>query len=170
MIHLNELVGFIQDSVLSASDLLKQKNLELLETFFEKIPENEKTGKTSKKEPETEDDIYKPKTVKVLFPRMTKDGPVAHEVHVPLITLIPMNMLELSELKFTAELEATLKDDKLFVSFHPTKKENSSEDEQIEKPRSTTSLEIILKPTTTPQGLRKLIEGYEKTLRAQIPE
>jgi len=34
---------------------------------------------------------------------------------------------------------------------------------------STAKLEIVLKPGETTEGMKDIIEGYEKVLRAQIP-
>ncbi len=157
MINLDNLVAAIYQAVLSASDALADKNLEILDTYFEPSEEGEPTK-------------LQPKTVVIQYPQVTAKGVNVHDVHVPLIALIPVNMTQISEVKMRTSLEVTLEEGQLKVAFSPSTGDNDSgDDNQGGNSTSNATLDITLSPTTTPDGLKKLIEGYEKALRAQIP-
>lgn len=152
----------IYNSVLSANDALAQKNVELLQLYFEEseegINKEDETINVSK---------LKPKTVTIQYPNVTAKGVEVHDVQVPLIAIAPVSMSKISEVKVTTTLELYLDDGVLKVSF-PSKKKADNQEAQI-SPNSISTIEITLSPATTPDGLLKIIEGYEKALRAQIP-
>jgi hypothetical protein len=52
------------------------------------------------------------------------------------------------------------------------KTENTTEDDATwfkEKAKGISQLELVIEPTAASEGLHKIIEGYEKVLRSQIP-
>ena len=53
-------------------------------------------------------------------------------------------------------------DDNLSISF-PSKTKTNEENKHL------ATLEVNIDKATTPEGLKKLIEGYDRALRAQIP-
>lgn len=113
----------------------------------------------------------KPKMVTIQYPTETSEGFKVHDVHVPLMTLIPMALPQITELRFTTDLEISVdENDDLKVSF-PTKKKdnrlfkNGDNDEK----KSNATLEVVLNASNMSSGLQKIVEGYEKVLRAQIP-
>jgi hypothetical protein len=116
----------------------------------------------------------RPKTVTLQYPQKTPHGPEIHDVHVPLITLVPMSMAQVSEVKLRTDLELFVEKDQLGVSF-PTKcqktKPSSKNDKSgaDESEKCTATLEITVTPSGPSDGLLKVVEGYEKALRAQIP-
>ncbi|MGD2085451.1 MAG: DUF2589 domain-containing protein [Candidatus Aminicenantes bacterium] len=175
MFKLDQFIDAIQKAVNSATDGLIKKNHEIFESFFETLDgadegaltdAGESSGKGHRK--------LKPKTVTVQYPMITPDGPQVHDVQVPLITLVPVAMAHITEVKVRTELELFIESDELEVGFPPrsTKLKTTTDLEEIEDERSqraNTTLEITVKPSSPSQGLLKLIEGYEKALRAQIP-
>ena len=161
MINLDNLIHAIYASVLSAGDALAQKNMEILETYFENADEPD----TSK---------LKPKTVTIQYPRVTSSGVEVHDVIVPLIALVPISMTKITKVKLKTNLEIYLNDNELSVGFLSKQTTDCSkhDDDSNEKSKVDTptgSLEISISPAMAPDGLKKLIEGYEKALRAQIP-
>lgn len=124
-----------------------------------------------------------PKTVAIDYPMMTSNGPTVHTVHVPLITLVPFVATQVSKLVFKTNLELQASSEgKLQVSFPssgssgaPPPSRGEEHGEPSPKGEGTpagtlsASLEIVVEATPPPDGLRKLIEGYERALRAQIP-
>ncbi|MDE5118927.1 MAG: hypothetical protein O4965_01675 [Trichodesmium sp. St19_bin1] len=70
-------------------------------------------------------------------------------------------------MKFRTELEIQSEDDELLVSFPSSQSTKAESQESSVLPRAT--LDITLTPHQGPEGLKKIVEGYEKVLRAQIP-
>ncbi|MCB0707761.1 MAG: DUF2589 domain-containing protein [Saprospiraceae bacterium] len=164
MIGFDNFIHSIYHSVLSANDALAQKNTELLQLYFEES--EDKTQPGSKGSPGDFSKL-KPKTVTIQYPNVTAKGVEVHDVQVPIIAIAPVSMSKISEVKVTTTLELSLEDDALMISF-PSKKQEDNKDEPTPNCGFST-IEITLNPMTPPDGLRKIIEGYEKALRAQIP-
>ncbi len=117
--------------------------------------------------------LLKPKMVALQYPLTTKDGPRVHVVHVPLISLVPISQVQLADLKFTTELDIGLSGDTLLVSFPKAESEKGAgagkNSDKSELKTSRASLEVAINSTTTPAGLKHLVDGFERALRAQIP-
>jgi len=188
MITFESLIRAFHEAVLSANDTLTQKNANILTEFFEEdelkpdIKDKLKRLKKSKDRNEINELIdllneqfdieeptvskkLKPKMVTIQYPYETPEGAGVHDVHVPLISLVPVSQAGIEEVNIRTELELALKQDKLMVSF--PKKEGFVKGDSEGKSIST--IDIKLKPTEETDGLKKLIEGYDKVLRAQIP-
>ncbi len=193
---LNKLVSAIQKSVVSASELIQKRNLDLLEVYFEKADGTDVkaqlrdalsasiSGEGPHKAKELVDKVMDsissdivnaynnsteslvPKTVTIQYPKMTTKGPDQHMVTVPLIALVPINLIQLSCLTLKTELEVVESGDELEISF-PVK--TSEQDEPLSSRPGIATLEITIDKSTPPNGLQKLVEGYEKALRAQLP-
>lgn len=114
-----------------------------------------------------------PKTVSIQYPDQTKDGLIHREVKVPLITLVPLSMSQVTEVKLHAELEVTVDSstDELMVSFpvNVPAGEDGVKDDADKSKSNLATIDITIQPHRGTPGLRKLVEGYEKVLRAQIP-
>lgn len=116
----------------------------------------------------TEGEI-RPKTVILNYPTNTSDGSlIMKEVHVPLITLIPLQFSKVDELKLQAELELGLADDEVHVSFGKIAG-NGKDDSGETTKRSIGNIEITLKPMEVSDGMEQIIEAYEKILKSQLP-
>ncbi|MDD1781155.1 DUF2589 domain-containing protein [Enterovibrio sp. ZSDZ35] len=113
--------------------------------------------------------IHRPKMVAMAFPRQGKNGEIEKTiVNVPLITLCPISSPRIKEVHFEAELEVTADDnDELHVAFRPLG--GNQAENQVRPDDTNTKIAITLVGHEPPKGLQKVIEGYEKALRAQIP-
>jgi hypothetical protein len=92
------------------------------------------------------------------------------DVSVPLITLIPISFSTVSAVKFVSELEIIENENDVEISF-PLKKttDYKGETETTNNSDGNAKIEITISPQENSEGLKKLIEGYEKILRSQIP-
>jgi hypothetical protein len=190
--NLDHLVTAIQQGALTAANAIQNHNLKLIDIYFEET-DGEDVG-TSLKEalrssikghedgkaealadevmksisPDLLDTFkkekgkLKPKTVTLQYPKITAKGSEIHDVIVPLISLVPITLTEIANVKFKTDLEVQLIDDNLSISF-PSKTKTNEEDKHL------ATLEVSIDKAATPEGLKKLIEGYDKALRAQIP-
>ncbi|MEO0580756.1 MAG: DUF2589 domain-containing protein [Bacteroidota bacterium] len=122
----------------------------------------------------------KPKTVTLQYPYQTSEGLQIVDVQVPLITLVSLSPTQIDEVKLRIGLELLLEEntrtgeDTLLVKFlsSPSTPTGSPPDPPTSPPPSETHqsfIELKFRPSDTPEGIRKLVEGYEKILRAQIP-
>ncbi len=173
MIKFQALMQAIHQSIHDAARAVEEQGIKHIDDFFELIEadDDEKEQGSSGKNAKT----YRPKTYSMEFPSRTPDGIKTVVVEVPLITLSPISSPRISEVKFTTKLEVTSDEsDQLYVAFPMSPKQKKqgffSKPESSSSPDSTnTTIEITLKGDEPPEGLQKLIEGYERALRAQIP-
>ncbi|QMU64087.1 MAG: DUF2589 domain-containing protein [Flavobacteriaceae bacterium] len=190
--NLEQLVSVIQKGALAASTAIQNQSLKLIDLYFEETDGEDlntslkdalissMSGQDKKRATELAEKIMssistdlkdvfakargklKPKTVTIQYPRETAKGVVSQEVIVPLISLVPISLTEMSQVKFKTDLEVNLVDDELAISF-PEKIKDRESDVNI------ASLEVVIDKTHPTDGLKKLIEGYDRALRAQIP-
>ncbi|GCC51439.1 DUF2589 domain-containing protein [Chryseotalea sanaruensis] len=104
------------------------------------------------------------KTVALQFPEQSSNGITMRNAHVPLISLVPVTMAQVSEVKFKTPLELQVENDELIISFSPTVSES-----KIENQHTVASIEITITPQASAAGLKALIKGYDNLLRSQIP-
>ncbi|AOY81807.1 DUF2589 domain-containing protein [Moorena producens JHB] len=219
MIKFDAFINAIHTAILSANDSLIDKNLDILENFFEVTEEESEEFQSTLDEAlaavsdvlnqerapkqrrlareklvtmretlegvrsslskqaasreisnqDTLPDKLKPKMTTIQFPEKTASGVVMSDVRVPLITLVPLSMTQVSEVKFRTELEIQSENDELLVSF-PSSQSTTPDDQKKESSApARATLEITLTPHHGTEGLKKIVEGYEKVLRAQIP-
>jgi len=157
MIKFRELVQSINEAAKLANQTVADNEGKIIQDFFDYNKETKK---------------YKAKTITIDYPATDVDGKIdTVDIQVPLITLVPIRPAIIDELKFTTLLDIDLNNDELVVSFSP---ESSSSKSGIfsekNKAKTTAELELIIKPNEHSEGLNKLIEGYEKILRSQIPD
>lgn len=197
MINLEEFVHSIHVATASAGEALIEKNLGLLERFFEAAEEDDEdithmahVGRSDRKaesrsprrsKRETERDgfsvdsedipVLRPRMVAMQYPTVTKDGPGVQTVNVPLITLIPLSQVELREMSFATELDLSVNGDALQVSFPKRTLKNQEMAEEGAKLGNggKAHLEVKIAAMETPDGLKYIIDGYERALRAQVP-
>lgn len=214
MIKFDAFINAIHTAILSANDALMDKNLEVLDKYFEAAEDSEefqsaldaalialndflgaerqrptrqkvttmlaslegvREALSQKGISETEPkraslpERLRPKMTTLQFPHKTANGVVMSDVSVPLITLVPLSMTQISEVKFSTELEIQVENDELLVSFPATQSATPDVSESESQGSSRASLQITLTPHHGTEGLRKIVEGYEKILRAQIP-
>lgn len=198
MISFQALMHAVQQSIHSAAQAVESAGFKHIDKFFDKVI-NEDTQDKRDKSKElseainsgnnakadallkelndlpgddatgTEDDAtYRPKMVAMAFPSQGADGVDSTIVNVPLITLCPISSPRIKDVKFSADLEVTADDsDELHVAFRAP--QVTGGENTITKDSTNTRIEISLVGHEPPEGLQKIIEGYEKALRAQIP-
>jgi hypothetical protein len=167
MISFKSFVNAIHDAIMNASDSLMDKNVGLLEKYFEQTTTEEVDNEGNKVSKET----LKPRTVILEYPSPTMDptlleseGIERTEVQVPLITLVPLQMSQIKKAVFSADFEIEIVDDEIQLHF-PNKKNNLFK----KKPKTILGkLEVTISPMETSEGLRLVVEGYESMLKRQI--
>jgi hypothetical protein len=110
-----------------------------------------------------------PKMVTFMYPGKTPEGKMSSiPVHIPMIALAPISLTEISEVKLKTELEIQVDaEDNLLVTF--PSRQAGPKNEVEDQSRSVTILEVTLTPRQETNGWRKMVAGYERILRAQIP-
>lgn len=213
MVSLKSFIQAIHDAILNASDALMEKNMDLLNQYFEEEEDgavkekmneaivaaekvtNPKVKVTRKSLTDALDSIRSlkdslnaheasnqdldskqlyPKTVTLNYPTVNDEGDLEHkEVHVPLLTLVPIQFSQVSELKLTADLQLTLVDDQLQVSLGKHRPAKNSSAKGIEEDGTSKNnignIEIVIKPQEVSDGMQHVIDAYEKILKAQLP-
>jgi hypothetical protein len=167
LIKLTQLVTAIQGAVDQAMETVSRENINTLMGYFHQ----------SKKSVSLEDssdfkdiEYLTPKTVRMRYPKMTKDGPVEHFISVPLITLIPVPSLQLDDVKVEMDLEVMEDNGEVMIGFPQSKKGGlfrSASNSSNAAPNA--KITITIKADEKSSGVQAIVEGYNKTLRAQIP-
>ncbi|WP_341900097.1 DUF2589 domain-containing protein [Fluviicola taffensis] len=153
MIQLKKLVEAINNAAEIANATLVNSHDQVIDNFFNKDGE---TGK------------YQAKIIVIEYPIVADGGTIEKRlVEVPLITVVPISSARIEGLKFTTELEIALENNDLMVSFTNSNREGFLS--RGKKKSTFATLEIDIRPQENTEGLNKLIEGFEKQLRAQIP-
>lgn len=163
---LDDALGMVND-VLSSGRPDKETMSRLMEAFEEARDSLQDKGKPKGISREVKS--LQAKTVVIQYPDQTASGLVMRSVHVPLITLVPVSTTKITEIKFRSTLEVQVQQEsnQLMVSF-PQKPADGNIFNHADHPAGTL-IEITIAPQGCPDGLKKLIEGYEKILRSQIP-
>ena len=175
MIRFQALMHAVQQSIHSAAQAVESAGFKHIDKFFEKVnveptsdTKSSSSNITDEHQSEDGEVIYRPKMVAMAFPSQGADGVTSTIVNVPLITLCPISSPRIKDVKFSADLEVTADDsDELYVAFRSP--QVTGGEHIITKDSTNTRIEISLVGHEPPEGLQKIIEGYEKALRAQIP-
>lgn len=150
MISLKTFIDSIHDAVVAANDTLTDSSVGFISKYF--------------KDNDSDDDTLVPKTIKVNYPQITDSGIENIEVEVPLLTLAPLTCPTIDNVEFSTKFEMDIVNDELQLTFS---KDNKDTLEQ--KSNRLGNLKIIISPQDVPEGLKTLIEGYERVLKSQIP-
>ncbi|CAM3928762.1 hypothetical protein VA7868_00458 [Vibrio aerogenes CECT 7868] len=177
MIEFQALMRAIHRGAKDAAKSVEGETIDFIRRFFDEVPADEGPDDRVPCDhchaEEHSAPTLRPKTCAMQFPGRSADGVETVTVKVPLLALVPVSSPRITEVKFSAELEiSTDHDDKLIVSFPQAKKGNllSSKSPVHTPPKSGNAhIEITLTGHEPPDGLKKLIEGYERALRSQIP-
>lgn len=160
MISFEKFVYAIHDAILMANDKILERSEEIFDKYFQESEEiDSKTGKSKKT------GTLNPKSVTVEYPYQNSKGEIeVTEVSVPLITMIPMNASHIEKATLKADFELAIIDDEVQLSFPGSKKSRFKNGDDSTRG----SLEIVISPQETSEGLRLLVEGYEAALKGQI--
>lgn len=172
MINLKALVTAIYGSVISANESLQKQNTAFIDQFFEHVDDGKKNKQATKgNDTSSKKPTLRPKYVTLEYPTETAEGMKTVGVDVPLISVVPISTSRIKELVLRTGLEVEIASDgELMVSFEQPKSNLTKfEIENNHNETSSTHLEIKISGDETPEGLRKLIEGYDRALRSQIP-
>lgn len=162
MISFKAFVEAIHEAIISASNTLMDKNVGLLDKYFDESTQevtSEESGTVTK-------NTLTPKNVILEYPVLTPEGKVeTTEIQVPLITMVPLSMSQIEKATLTAEFEMEIVDGELQLNFPAQKSEGSLR----KKGKTTTGvLEITISPQESSEGLKLIVEGYEAILKRQL--
>lgn len=162
MVSFKSFVSAIHDAILKANDALMDKNVDVLNKYFVETPVDDGNKKDDKGN-QAKKNILIPKSVILQYPNKSEDGSLnISEVHVPLITLIPLATSQIEKATFTADFDVEIVNDELQINF--TKGDNLFKKSKSKRGK----LEIVISPQESSEGMKLLIEGYESLLRRQI--
>jgi Protein of unknown function (DUF2589) len=164
MISLKSFVRAIHSAIMQAHDSLMTSNVEILNEFFHEAPKDTNDKDAGDKVGEK---TLKPKNVIVEYPVLTASGKLeTAEVHVPLITLVPLSISQIEKAKLTVNFDLEAVDGELQLTFM----KQSGGGLFSGKPKiERNNMEITIAPIQTSEGLKLLVEGYEAILKRQIP-
>jgi hypothetical protein len=173
MITFNNLVQTIQGAVDQAAESVSRENINGLLEYFHPLTPDEKTESNNGNDNTISiADLEKmsPRMVQLQYPKITKDGPTEHFVSVPLITLSPVPVLQVSDVQVEMDLEIVESDGEIMVGFPQSKQTGESKSSEASTTGgSNAKITLNIKANEKPMGVQSLIEGYNKTLRAQLP-
>lgn len=160
MISFKLFVEAVHNAIIEASNTLMDKNVGLLDKYFEEAPTNsdDTTGETTGKS-------LSPKTVMLEYPTLNADGEVeTTEIQVPLITMVPLSMSHIEKATLSADFDLEIVDDELQLNF-PRRSDGVF---SKKGKRTTGSLEIVIAPQESSEGMKQIVEAYESVLKRQI--
>ena len=167
MIKIEDLVHAIQTAVTGANDALQGQADAFLDRFFETVQHAAVEGDESSPPAET----LRPRCVTMEYPTETPDGLKTLSVNVPLIAMVPIVHSRIEEVVFRSVLDVQQQDNgDVTVAFvPPAPKSGFFKRDAAAGAPTTTEIEIRIRGDESPEGLRKIVEGYTRALRAQIP-
>ena len=181
MFDLKSLVQVIQKAVDTALHSVSQGNLDLLRTYFKpadgaaSVTSDGVQGSTNSSASGSapgfgafEGEVLEPRTYRMRFLKDTAKGPVPHEVTVPVLSLVPYSSLQPTEITLEIDLECVEKDGEMMVAF-PQVKKRWIGGETMTDTTPNAKLTLKINAGSRPAGISAIIEGYDKILRAQIP-
>lgn len=163
MISFKAFIDAVHEAVINASNTLMDKNVGLLDKYFE---ETEREVKVEDSDSVVKKNTLVPKNVVLEYPILAPDGSVnTTEVQVPLITMVPLTMSQIEKATITTEFELEIIDGELQLNFPKEKREG-----MFGKKKNGTSgkLEIVISPQESSEGLKLIVEGYEAMLKRQM--
>lgn len=172
MISFKSFVGAIHDAILKANDALMDKNTDLLNKYFVETSADTKDADNKVVLDDNGQPVQKtvlePKSVILDYPVFDDDGGLQkREIHVPLITLVPLATSQIEKAVLKSDFQMQIVNDELQMEF--VSRKNSKSGFFKNSKSSKGSIEIVISPQDTSEGLKLLIEGYETLLKKQIP-
>ncbi len=147
---LNEFLTELRKAVNEASNVLQEKNMELLSKYF-----------TNRKVSDSET-ICVPKTIRMDYPVATEDGNVEiKHADVPLISLVPITSSKVEKATFSVDFQMDDENGEVSVSF-PKKR--------FGEVQHLSHLEFTITPDEVPEGIATIINKYNSTIQNQIEE
>ncbi len=153
MIKVSSLISAMQQAAHEASATVAGEQMKILARFFHGVEDGASLASG---------DALTPVLVRMGFPRETADGPVQHEVYVPLIAMTPMTALQLTELEVELDAEVVIDGEEVLVG-------TPSRDVEVEGEKTNLKVRMKFDAAGLPDGAQVIIDGFSKALRAQIP-
>ncbi len=173
MIRFSSLVEAIQGAVNQAADAVSRENIKSLLEYFQPVEQSVSKSDGDDLSVSISDfERMTPRMVHLQFPKMTASGPIEHCVSVPLLTLSPIPSLQIGDVQVEIDLEILEDNGVIMVGFPKAEKGGTSLDPVNNEPKkggSNAKITINIKSHEGTQGSSALIEGYNKVLRAQLP-
>ena len=170
MIRFESFVTVLQGAVSQAVESVSRENINGLLQYFHPLDE---ADATDSKDENALAKIEKmtPRTVALEFPKMTHDGVEEHIVSVPLITLSPVQSLQVTDVQMEIDLEIVEENGDILAGFPQNSRpaDNASANNEAGKSSPNSKITINIKANERPMGVTAIIEGYNKSLRAQLP-
>jgi hypothetical protein len=161
MISFKSFINAIQGAIAGAAEALMDTNVSLLDKYFTEVTQPISEGSEKQKS------NLVPKTVILSYPHLTANGTVENlDIAVPLITLVPITMSKLDQVTLSANFEMEVVNEELLLRFT---KEKSPALFRKKSKMSWGKIEMTFSPQQTTEAFKLLIQGYEDTLRRQLP-
>ncbi|MFT5337382.1 MAG: hypothetical protein ACJAY8_000183 [Sphingobacteriales bacterium] len=176
MISFKSFVHAIHDAIFKANDAVVDKNADLLDKYFveknvlERDEHNNVVLDTNGQP--LQKIVQEPVSVIMNYPIINHAGKLEEtEVHVPLITLVPMTVSQIEKATIRADFIMEIVNGDLQLDFGGGGKQKSGGlfGKPSKSRKTKGSLEITIAPQETPEGLKLLIDGYETMIKRQIP-
>lgn len=152
MISLKSFVDAVHDAIVAANDTLTDSSVGIIAKFFKKT------------DPDSDNSTMVPESIQLKYPHVTDKGVEEVEVNVPLLTLAPLTCPTIDSVEFETKFEMDFVDNELQLNFSKDNK-----DTRDSASNRAGRLKIIISPQAIPEGLKNVIEGYERVLKSQIP-
>lgn len=163
MISFKLFANTLQEAIVTANNTLMDKNRLLLDQYFiDSHKENEDNNENS------DSFIPKlmPKSVVFEYPQLQSDGTVKKlKVAVPLITLVPLSMLQIENVTFNAHFKMKIKDDELQIDIDKNIENKLQNYNLVE---DWGKIEMSFTPQQTKENTNELIIAYETNLKKQM--
>ncbi|MEL7690675.1 DUF2589 domain-containing protein [Citromicrobium bathyomarinum] len=183
MIRFTDLVNGIQSAITGAVRGVEGQQLEALFDFFHtgsEEQERESGTRYENQEPRYENvgvarngggdtRFLSPKLVEMRFARETADGPQSHSVFVPLISLVPMNELQIESLELEMDVELVNHEDEMLVNFPQSRRNFLNRENAAQATKANAKIKLHVTAGPRPPGVDIVMQGYERALKAQIP-
>lgn len=154
MMNFEEFLTAINHAVHGAADMVRNKNLALLNEYFV-VSENPVPLSGNKNE---EANPLTPKRTVFEYPVHTDDGPKIHTVQAPLISLVPCSQFQIKEVKVSSEMEIGVENNQLKLGVASGSGLGTK-----------AKIEVVIESTNPVEGFVEVKSGYDRVLRAQIP-
>ncbi|MGD1845737.1 MAG: DUF2589 domain-containing protein [Salibacteraceae bacterium] len=173
MLSLENFVSAVQEAVAKASENLAKYNEDLFDKYFYQTDADGHvvTADTDPEKLMGQSPTLKAKSVTIEYPKETSKGIEQVEVQIPLITLSPLSMTQIEEAKVKVDFQLAVIDGQLQLQFPKANSRGKAADSAGNtgtKP-AMGSVEIHIKPAEMPEGVKVVVEGYEKVLKSQVP-
>lgn len=173
MISFAQLVEAIQGAVNQAADAVHKENIHSLLEYFEPIEKSvSKSDGDDRSASISAFETMTPRMVHLKFPKMHHDGIKEHTVSVPLLTLSPVPCLQIGDVQVEIDLEILEDNGVIMVGFPKAANSGPSQNPVTNEPPkggSNAKIKINVIAHKETHGSSALIEGYNKILRAQLP-